>query len=79
MKSNRFLLNVNLGRLRPVVDPHLKRGADGTRDPDECPPACPDCGCLNTFWFIDTKTTEAVLICCECVEMRDNFDAEGGA
>lgn len=70
MKSSPFTRRVNLSRLRPVADPHRKPASP---DPDESGPPCPHCGDAETFWCIDPRTGQAVLVCSACI------DAEGGA
>lgn len=67
MKRNLSVRRVNVGRLKPVVDPFRARGGR-IPDPDELPPSCPDCGCPETQWFTDQRTTQAVLVCAACID-----------
>ena len=53
-----------LASLTPVVDPHFRAPADH----DEAPPACPDCGSGETWWFVDRRTAQATLVCRACLD-----------
>lgn len=57
---------VRLASLNPVVDPFTRRTATKQTDADELPPACPRCH-GERIWFIDRRTTQAELVCVECV------------
>lgn len=72
VKPRPGIRRVSLSRLKPVIDPGCRRRAT---DPDELPPACPACGpAAETLWFIDRRTTRAVLVCIACVPYQPTSD-----
>lgn len=74
-----FTRRVNVGRLKPVVDPFRKRSASGATDPDELPPPCGRCG-SETLWFQCPRTTLVQLVCltCQPYQPTDEFPEADG-